>query len=401
MKKILAVCSNSIHKKMFTALQTKNKFLKYELKIALIHILCTDDSSLDNFGLNSLQELKENSRYLLYLLKTLTYVFFKGHNIISRKINMINPDIILLGNDTGHFERSIIRMARKKKITTMLLQDGLLFHRQKRGSFDKLYCSLFTFYQKNVARYIGGVKYGYGGCDFFLALGNCWVDFILNDGVSLYEQIHVVGSPYFELFIPIAKQLHSLNKPKTKPTKKLVITYFLTNFLTGLDDKKAHTLQLIEIEHMYKILKCRLNQNFQLILKIHPHDSLRNYSKLRLLGTQLKLTKKEPLESLFTKSQLCITNFSSVFVQAYFNNRPYLLSNIFLKKTKYSNFIVSLNQPTLSSLLEFDYLISRIQQDISFLSIKSDADKKMESIIDYNPKNSSSKRILDLINNIL
>ncbi|MBL7480023.1 hypothetical protein [Legionella bononiensis] len=397
MRKILAVSSNSLHKRTFLELATQSKLCNYDIEIMLIDLENTEDNN-SSFGLQSLKELKNQSRYLFYLFNTLKYVYLEASNKIQITLNTIKPDFILLGNDTGHYERAIIRIAKKYKITTVLLQDGLLFSQMKSNKKTKFSNSLYYFYQKYISRFIGGVKYGYGGCNVFLSLGHYWSEVVRNYGNNLHERIYTVSSPYFESFIK--PPIESTNTPVYNSKNSLCITYFLTNFLSGLNDHKAHELQLAEIKLLYQKINFIFQEQFSFILKIHPEDSCDNYKSLSQLGPQLEITKNASLDYLFSKSNLCLTNFSSIFIQAYFNQKLCMLSNIGLHHTKYGDFILSLNLPTLKSIEEFESLLVDIKMDQNNNLNTTNFEEQMRRFIDVDPNKSSSQRIIELLSSL-
>ncbi|KTD30742.1 hypothetical protein Lmor_2849 [Legionella moravica] len=394
MKKILAVSSNSLHKKTFLEIATQSKLHDYDLEIMLIDIENSEDVNA-TFGIQSLKELKNKSNYFVYIFHVFIYIYFSANQKIKNKINSIKPDFILLGNDTGHYERTIIRVAKKYKVTTLLLQDGLLFGQIKSNKMTKVSNTLFYFYQKYISRFIGGVKYGYGGCDVFLSLGIYWSDVVRSYGNGLNKKLFTVGSPYFESFI--TPKIDTKNTTVNDSNDELCITYFLTNFLSGLNDKKAHDLQLSEIRLLYKKLNFIFQGRFSFILKIHPEDACANYKSIAQLGPQLEITKTASLEYLFSKSNLCLTNFSSIFIQAYFNHKLCLLSNIGLHHTKYDDYILSLNLPTLTSIEEFETLLVDLKMKRNLNLNTANFEKQMRNFIDINPDKSSSQRILELI----
>ncbi|HAT1942845.1 TPA: hypothetical protein ACJT8R_003119 [Legionella pneumophila] len=397
MKKVLAVCSNSLHRKTFLELVAQSKLLNYNVEIILIDLEKTVDTKL-NFGLLPLKKLKYQSRYISYLINTLKYVYFNANYKIQNILNSLKPDFVLLGNDTGHFERSIIRVAKRNKITTLLLQDGLLFSQIRSNKRTKIGKKIFFLYQKYISRFIGSVKYGFGGCDIFLSIGKYWSDIIHDYGDSLHKQLYTVSSPYYESFIKPNIQSSNINEYVSN--KSFCITYFLTNFLTGLNDKMAHELQLCEIKNLYQKAYFVFKEHFNLILKIHPEDICINYISLAQLGLQIEITKSASLDYIFSKSDLCITNFSSVFIQAYFNHKICLLSNIGLRHTKYSDFILSLNLPTLNSIEDFENLLLDIKMNKDLTFDKAHFDKQMKGFIDFDPDKSSSERVLELLNTL-
>lgn len=393
MKEILAVCSNSIHKKTFSEIKNYAVFSGKKINISLIEFTANEEN-VHHFSLQSLINLKKKYRTIKYLYKTFLYVYFTAEKQIENKLNTMNPECILLGNDTGHYERALIRIAKRKKIPTILHQDGLLFDQTKKTN-NRFKHRIFLNYQKYIARYIGGVKYGYGGCDAFFALGPYWQDIVLHYNQYLYKKIAVVSSPYFESFItPPQTHNHEDNK------LDFCMTYFLTNFLSGLNDSQAHELQCAEIKQLYVALNKQFTGQFRLILKIHPEDSLSCYQSLTDECPKSELTINKSLETIFKESNLCITNFSSVFIQAFFNNSFCMLSNIMLKNTRYESFILSLQLPILNSIDDFVTLIQQQKEQPNNKELHLKSQKQILRFIDFNPNHSSNQRIIEQIDKL-
>lgn len=393
MKKIIAICSNSFHRITFMELK---KYMSQFKEIDINLVSFDELNSIEQcFELQDLNQLKKDSSFLSYIVKTFIYVNFKAVSVMTSKIDALAPDLILLGNDTGHYERALIRIAKQQNIKTILLQDGLIFNPCIEERPKIIHSWIIYFYQKFISRFVGGARYGYGGCDIFFVLGSYWKDMISNLPFKLFDSIDVVGSPYFESFISAHED--DLSNQNNATEKTFTISYFLTNFISGLNDYNAHQRQLTEVREIVCRLRKEYNAPFKFIVKVHPHDDISYYSDLFALGDNIEITQKKSLDEIFKVSDLCITNFSSVFIQGYFKNKVFFLSNIMLKDTKYSNYILSLSLPTLKNFNDFDRVIQQIKNSNQVEFIKEKNCCRMMDFIYFDVSIPANKRIAERI----
>ncbi len=239
--------------------------------------------------------------------------------------------LVVLGNDTGHAERAVIRAARARGIQTLLVQDGFLFNQFSAGIFGTLKLILRRIWLAVGGDLIGWVPYGMGGCDAIAVHGIGWQKTICRGKRRATRRIVVTGhpaliSPDDHLVIPIAGR---------------DVLFFCSNFLSAYKDAAAHKDQIGEILALKKLLMVRYGENVSLHVKLHPADRLEDYAALTGLPG-ITLHKDAVLDDLIRKSWLCVTNISSVSLDCLVAGRVCLMSGISLKSASYSQLFARL-----------------------------------------------------------
>jgi hypothetical protein len=297
---------------------------KNECNLYKIHLRSRTNDILDKnlSHKNTIQELyytlhEFDKKHFLDRVILASFLYSK---IFNQIIMDIDPKIVILANDTGHIERLIIRICKKQNIKTLLVQDGYLTNYFPQNLFGSVMHNLTCFWILVGGGHIGLIPYGMGGCDYIAAHGEVWADILHYFKVKSTKSVFITGHPN----LPI-----SISLP-IKSKKPVEVIYLCTNYISGLKDTSAHTMQINEILAIKTALENYFRGNALLRVKLHPQDNIADYKSI--IGIDgLRLHHSETLSALISNASLCITNISSSYLECIYYGRICILSRIGLK----------------------------------------------------------------------
>ena len=253
-----------------------------------------------------LYDMKRSDRF-----RTLRQIRVK----VMELLDTIKPDVILLGA-AAYIEGIFIEEARRRKIKTSLMQDGLRLD-EPASMIEKLKASLIRYSTSCVNEWtlaFTGVNYffapfGTNRVDKILLFGNDRLDSLRKSGVRR-EKLVAVGSPVYDNLISIPNKRMSeirsyFSLPPKRPTLLLGMQCFHAHNILPLDEE----IKIVEnLVNLFRKL-----EHIDLIIKLHPDN---DYNIYRLRFIEWKVPDNVHLvKDEFTPSELLSisTAFTTVF----------------------------------------------------------------------------------------
>jgi len=289
-------------------------------------------------------------------------IAFKKFNDYAKQdpqfiINSENVSLIVVGNDTDVIPQWFINIAHKMEIPTILIQDGLLFDvKPLNNSFSYRLNSLIHNPSKKllklalrlkISKQFKKISYGQGGCSQIHVWGNLTKNYLLKKRIP-ENSIHISGNPKFQNF-------STKNNIIFNEEKNPLILYAPTELIqTGIMDKNNVSKMVHDIcESVTSI------NNSKLIIKPHPIENTKFYNSFqKKYGQRIEIVN-EDIGSLITKSDIVITNLSTVSMEALQKRKPVV---IFLPKIEK---IVNPNSFPLDLIEKGVFLYAKDKQDLT------------------------------------
>lgn len=213
-----------------------NDFIKLNTILSKYHVL---------FSQNGL-----SSKFIKYVQIQILSLVYESH-CIKKNLELINPKIIILGNDCHRTSRLFVQHSRSLNIKSFVVQHG------------------FTTW-----------KYGYLPlhADFIFVWGKFFKDWFITNNTDP-NRVFISGNPlYKEDFIN-----HNVNKDYRT-------VYIFTNPID------ACVLKIV----LKKIAKLKFPLDSSVILKLHPNEKLRDYHNqfIRSVCSERAVISKVPLNQL-------------------------------------------------------------------------------------------------------
>ena len=237
-----------------------------------------------------------SSHFITYFKKR-ALEFVKEIQLTKELLNKFQFSFILLQSEMGPNEKILLQLAKLKKISTFLLQHGLIT-----DSVDS--------YDHNV--YHGVVP---TESDHAIVWGKVNEDYFRHIGIP-EEKIHTVGTPLFD-------NLKALNSIDSQEGYVLLATSGPANAVTF-----DLTIEIIEknIENIKKIAKIVVSHNKKLVVKLHPSPEEYDPSKiLRKINPEIEIVKTGNISELIKKCILFIViDVSTSIIDAHLLRKPVL-----------------------------------------------------------------------------
>jgi hypothetical protein len=205
--------------------------------------------------------------------------------------------VVVLGNDTGHRERAILRACTDVGIQVILVQDGYLFEQYANSWTGNMRLHVSRLWATTLGHFLGGVTYGMGGADVIAALSSASLEVLCRRVPR--RKVVLVNHP-LQLSPP---------DPADKLPRGGRILYLGTNYLRGLKSRQAHEDQLAEVVEIARLAKSFGGLNSDVVFKPHPQDDVKIYKRLTDVG--ISIITGDSLDELITESWFCVSNISS------------------------------------------------------------------------------------------
>lgn len=396
-KQILFVCSSALHVQLFAS---------------VIRLLLESNDlvpvivSLDKFysGIHGNVASRAKQLNLKVLIKEVDFSRGKGRNPLIQVLGSIcsvhaygtlvcrelfgqnHSSLVIFGNDTGHAERAVLRMARRLGLSTLLVQDGFLFDQFPNSGF----CGWLRLVTTQLwlacgGDHLGAVPYGMGGCDYITAHGEVWAEMFRNRRRMQTKKISVIGHPTLELTSPI-----DIGNSEGRD-----VVFFCTNYLSGHKDQEAHRNQISEILILRKLMTEKFGVDSVLRVNIHPADSKADYTDILIMG--IELNKDADLPSLIGSSWICVTNISSVSLECLSYGRVCLMSGVSLQKGPYRQLFSSLPGTKFKVWDEFLTYIEELNTSCGYARILQMQKDILHPYMDIHPSKPGAVRLASLI----
>jgi len=289
-------------------------------------------------------------------------------------IEQENVGLIVVGNDTDVIPQWFISSSHKLQIPSLLIQDGLLFDVKKLNNdflhhisilINKRSKKLLKLALKlKLSHEFKKIKYGQGGCNQIHVWGKMAEEYLLKRNVPK-SSIKISGNTKFQT----KNEVSSMN---SKQTNEITILYAPTDLIqTSILDQKT-VLDIVR-DLCESVLAKEENH---LVIKPHPIENTKFYNSFqKKYGPRIEIVNEE-IGSLIIKSDIVITNLSTVSMEALQKRKPVV---IFLPKIEK---IVNPNSFPLDLIEKGVFLYARDKQDLT---------EKIDNILSNGFEFSSSK----------
>lgn len=255
----------------------------------------------------------------------------EGVRIFKAILNQHPRPIVVLGNDTGHAERAAMAAARQVGATTILVQDGFVIDSSGSGTFNDIALAVRRLWLFCGGDAVGWVPYGMGGCNVIAVHGRKAEEIMKRRRRRATKLIRITGHSALRIET-------GLSMPPPKGVGDVL--FFCTNYLTGLNDLRAHRAQIAEVLALRRLMDTH-SENSPLHVKLHPTDNIDDYIDL-LTPNNIIIHTDIDLDSLIADSWLCITNISAAALDCAAHGRVCLLSGISLHNPSYRRLFATL-----------------------------------------------------------
>ena len=304
-----------------------------------------------------------SSHFISYFKKR-ALEFVKEIQLTKELLNKFQFSSILLQSEMGPNEKILLQLAKLKKISTFLLQHGLIS-----DSVDS--------YDHNV--YHGVVP---TESDHAIVWGKVNEDYFRHIGIP-EEKIHTVGTPLFD-------NLKALNSIDSQEGYVLLATSGPANAVTF-----DLTIEIIEknIENIKKIAKIVVSHDKKLVVKLHPSPEEYDPSKiLRKINPEIEVIKTGNIAELIKKCILFIViDVSTSIIDAHLLRKPVLSVGVwrtFPTTVKDAKFgiptVLKNNSCALADISSFEKIFSQMINDDEFRNkIIKNADESIQKYVSF------------------
>lgn len=284
---------------------------------------------------------------LVYKIVNVKNLFYRPFSIklyykteffmFGQLIDQFKPDILILANDQG-VSATFIRFCRLRGIPSLTIQDGILMNKKLRGFSALLSCRRYLLWRiistiTNVS-FISKISiilgrqwcvpiWGTGGATAIAVTGDYYKQVLISRGINP-DKIFVTGYPLLD-------SLHGLSKDSSlylkKANAKGPLILLITQPLVEDGLWKSSYAEMT----VHAVVKAVAYVKGQLIVKVHPRESLTTYRNLinKYPETKIIITKDDDLNRLLLFSDVVLTVCSTVGLWAIAHKKPLLLMNCF------------------------------------------------------------------------
>lgn len=296
--------------------QKKSPF-KYSIRMPDIFLLIYIFKKFRKAKLKEI--LKEN--YALFAAKT--YLRFKQIKYFSKIIEKVNPKAYISFCSPAFPEEAIFTLlSRQRSIPTFTLQHG--FYSPPKKEFSPI-----AIQNENIIS------------DYMLVWGEKSKDNI-EDYSKGKAKIIIAGNPKYK-------------KMSEKGIKQFKLN-LITSFLSVPPHEKSNR-RVVQILNEFS----KKNPNVKIKLKLHPFDEIKNYLDLVTEKNISFEDKTATVQSLLQESDLIVTHFTTIALEALFYNKP-----IFRFDDEFSLHLWDNTNDKFSTLKEFEEKIKNIQDPKEF-----------------------------------
>jgi len=251
------------------------------------------------------------------------------------------PNVLLFGNDRGLIEKLFIKIAKERKIGTILLQDGLLWlnevrtlnpRRRANKSLRNLLRDCAKEILSRILKALGAFHLapsyiGQGGCDLIAVMGEASKRVLEARGVEP-EHIVVVGQPRYDGALRLLETPDMLRKRLHLPSGRLVVSVFTSAFFSILRDESAQRQQEEFTKHLICYIEQNCSQQVYVLIKPHPREPFERYA--RIIGGRMCGRVVHGLNSLdvMAVSDVIVTVPSTIIAEAILLGKPLIVLRI-------------------------------------------------------------------------
>lgn len=258
-------------------------------------------------------------------LKELNYEFVRlddfalDPNLILTKNNV---GVLVIGNDSDVIPQWFSNKANKMRISTVLIQDGLMFHVDtiKKDFKSKIFSIvnnpskklLFLRLKLGKSGEYKKISYGEGMCTQIHVWGKISKNYFLKKGLD-EKMIKVIGNPKMDI-----TQTHNLQKNSSNQT--FTILYSPTALVEiGVINKTDKANQIRNLCDVTKSL-----DNVKLIIKPHPAENQKIYDITKNFNSHIEFLYSD-FTLILDRSDLLITDLSTTSIEALSAGKPVII----------------------------------------------------------------------------
>lgn len=304
--------------------------------------------------------------------------FLKRHNI----------DLITFNVDTMKFQKTLVSVASKLNIPTLVIQHGLAGNRNQGNS--KIYTIGFIPFAANK----------------IAVWGRTAKEWLMHHGIA-EERIIITGSPRFDKYIKMNQDKSLKQNIKNsiyqhfeiKKDKKLIL-FTPNNQGFNLRFTSLH-LTLLETENIYRCVLNTMNNisNSHLIIKLHPNDPDEYISNMLIKNLGIKnvsVVRKYNLEHLLISCDCQITTWSTTGLEGLLFGNPLIC--IKFRNRKYDVPYIEYNVAyEVSKCEDLPSTIKKVLNNPDALKINY---KKFIEDYTYKTDGLATKRVAKLVENL-
>jgi hypothetical protein len=249
----------------------------------------------------------------------------------------IRPSVLVLGNDFGTLEQSLLRVTRSLGVRSLVVQDGVIGPAQpkalrgRHGSGGPLFALkwLLKVFLQRALLGISSSRFGHGGTDLVAVTGQYVKDFLIAQGRRA-EEVLVVGQPRFDALERRTSRVarpacaRQLNLPEDRKVVLFITQAFSTYGYLSEEEEEATVEKILDGLVALGPDVCR-------VLKLHPQERPDRYAPLltrRGWNDKVIVTKDVDLPSLLRCSDLVVTVNSTVALEAVILGIPIITVNL-------------------------------------------------------------------------
>lgn len=261
--------------------------------------------------------LLSDTKYYLKLFipnKVLKIINFKRK--VEKLINTYKVSMIIMGTDNEPLHLTMIQIAKKIKILSIVYQAGILLPNTNEYE-RKVYLKRYGKYGYSVyilirrlLKFINIIPFrnhfGKNGADYYLVYSQYYKD-MLGVNESVENNIRIVGPAKYD------------NKLIRNNHKENIILYANYLFKKTLTDSRFDDKLIIEIIHK------SIPSEYSLVIKPHPSETYEDYRSLSIPENIKILEPESDIEEYLKKSAMLISETSTVIFDAIFYKTKVLL----------------------------------------------------------------------------
>ena len=231
-----------------------------------------------------------------------------------------NASIVIIGNDTDVIPQWFVNCAKKMKIHTVLVQDGVLLDIKtiKENLLKKF---LFLIIRSNIKFLVMTLRlvltnqyhritYGLGGCTQIHVWGETSKTYLINKKIDS-NRIVIVGN----IKMDERKDWHAEDK------NEKIVLYAPTDLVSSnvVTPKTMHELTADLCSAITSL------ENMKLVIKPHPRENMEFYENLiTAFGNKIEISTSD-IPSLLGMSKLVISDLSTVTIESLVINKPVII----------------------------------------------------------------------------
>lgn len=259
----------------------------------------------------------------------------------TKIIKKFQPDILIVANDQD-IKTIFIRICNLMQIPSLAIQDGILFKKKLNGFLAFLALKkdlpwriistitnipVISKLHIRLGFKIFGFGWGTGGSTMIAAMGNYAEEFLLSKGISP-DKIVVTGYTLLDELPESYTQgdkssiLRDFSIDQGRPLVLWLTQPFVEDRIIKAKDREA----LVS-----SVLSAISGTSMQLIIKLHPRESLREYIKIvsELDKSNTVIVKDYDLDALVASSDVVLTSYSTAGLLAILYNKQLVVLDFF------------------------------------------------------------------------